>query len=100
MTISDKSGVSLREVSADKQERSTLNEHEVFELLKYGWTPLFLNIGALVMETGGPISHGSVVAREYGIPAVVGATQVTKKLEDGQVVKVNGETGQIEVLSD
>ena len=61
------------------------------------WTPLFLKIGALVMETGGPISHGSVVAREYGIPAVVGVTAATSMLQDGQMIRVNGETGIIEI---
>ncbi|MDQ2086088.1 PEP/pyruvate-binding domain-containing protein [Herbivorax sp. ANBcel31] len=63
------------------------------------WTPLFLKIGALIMETGGPISHGSVVAREYGVPAVVGVAEATSMLKDGQIVKVNGETGVIELKS-
>ncbi|MTI71853.1 MAG: pyruvate, phosphate dikinase [Firmicutes bacterium] len=63
------------------------------------WTPLFLNAGALVMETGGPISHGGIVAREYGIPAVAGVREATKRLKDGQKIRVNGESGQIVVLS-
>ncbi|OEF97135.1 PEP/pyruvate-binding domain-containing protein [Desulfuribacillus alkaliarsenatis] len=62
------------------------------------WTPLFLKIGALIMETGGPISHGSVVAREYGIPAVVGVVAATSELKDGQIVRVNGETGSVEKI--
>lgn len=59
------------------------------------WTPLFLNAGALIMETGGTVSHGGIVAREYGIPAVAGIENVTVKLKDGQKVKVNGETGEV-----
>ena len=64
------------------------------------WTPLFLIIGGLIMETGGPISHGSVVAREYGIPAVVGVKDATGRFADGQRVRINGESGRIEILSD
>jgi len=63
------------------------------------WTPLFLKIGGLIMETGGPISHGSVVAREYGVPAVAGVKDVTTKLKDGQSVRINGETGSVQILS-
>ncbi|TVQ96921.1 MAG: hypothetical protein EA403_15490 [Spirochaetaceae bacterium] len=62
------------------------------------WTPLFLKIGALIMECGGPISHGSVVAREYGVPAVSGVAGATELLRDGQLVRLNGETGTIELL--
>lgn len=62
------------------------------------WTPLFLIIGGLVMETGGPMSHGSVVAREYGVPAIAGAREATTRLESGQRVRLNGETGKVEIL--
>jgi pyruvate,water dikinase len=64
------------------------------------WTPLFLAAGGLVMEVGGMMTHGSVVAREYGIPAVVGVDAATKKLETGMQVRVNGSTGKIEILGD
>lgn len=57
------------------------------------WTPLFLSAGALVMEIGGMMSHGSVVAREYGIPAVVGVDGATQQLRTGQRVRVDGESG-------
>lgn len=63
-----------------------------------GWTPLFLSAGALVMELGGMITHGSVVAREYGIPAVVGVHEVTKRLQTGQIVRVDGSAGRVVVL--
>ena len=60
-----------------------------------GWTPLFLTAGALVMEMGGIISHGAVVAREYGIPAVVGVPDATTRLHTGQTVTVDGAAGTI-----
>ena len=60
-----------------------------------GWTPLFLTAGGLVMEMGGAMSHGAIVAREYGIPAVVGAAGAIKRIRSGQVVTVDGTTGTI-----
>jgi len=60
-----------------------------------GWTPLFMTAGALVMEMGGVISHGAVVAREYGIPAVVGVVDATSRLHDGQTVTVDGASGTV-----
>lgn len=60
-----------------------------------GWTPLFMTAGALVMEMGGVISHGAVVAREYGIPAVVGVADATTRLHDGQTVTVDGAAGTV-----
>jgi pyruvate,water dikinase len=62
------------------------------------WTPLFLKIGGLIMETGGPISHGSVVAREYGVPAVAGVAKATTILKDGQRVRIKGEEGTVEII--
>ena len=62
------------------------------------WTPLFLAAGGLVMEVGGMMTHGSVVAREYGIPAVVGVDRATERLQTGQRVRVDGGSGMIEFL--
>ncbi len=62
-----------------------------------GWTPLFMTAGALVMEMGGVISHGAVVAREYGIPAVVGLPDATTRLHTGQTVTVDGSAGTVTV---
>jgi len=62
------------------------------------WTPLFLAAGGLVMEVGGMMTHGSVVAREYGIPAVVGVSRATTRLKTGQHVRVDGSTGRITLL--
>jgi pyruvate,water dikinase len=64
------------------------------------WTPLFLAAGGLVMEVGGLMTHGSVVAREYGIPAVVGVHQATGRLQSGQRVRVDGTRGRITILHD
>jgi rifampicin phosphotransferase len=60
-----------------------------------GWTPLFLTAGALVMEMGGMMSHGAVVAREYGIPAVVGVAGATERIATGQRVTVDGAAGTV-----
>nr|WP_236557670.1 PEP/pyruvate-binding domain-containing protein [Arthrobacter sp. 9AX] len=60
-----------------------------------GWTPLFLTAGGLVMEMGGPNSHGAVVAREYGIPAVVGVPEATIRLATGQIITVDGGAGTV-----
>ena len=60
-----------------------------------GWTPLFMTAGGLIMEIGGMITHGSVVAREYGIPAVVGVHEATTRLKTGQRVRVDGAQGTI-----
>ena len=61
-----------------------------------GWTPLFLTAGALVMEMGGMMSHGAVVAREYGIPAVVGVPDATGRIATGEHVTVDGSAGTVD----
>ncbi|WP_448265475.1 phosphoenolpyruvate synthase [Nostoc sp. DSM 114159] len=63
------------------------------------WTPLFVSIKGLVTEVGGLMTHGAVIAREYGISAVVGVENATKLIEDGQRIRVNGTDGYIEILS-
>ena len=60
-----------------------------------GWTPLFLTASALVMEMGGMMSHGAVVAREYGIPAVVGVPNATERIKTGELVVVDGSAGTV-----
>jgi phosphohistidine swiveling domain-containing protein len=65
-----------------------------------GWTPLFATAAALVSEVGGLMTHGSLVAREYGIPAVVGVVDATRRIETGQRVRVDGDAGYVEVLDD
>ncbi|WP_433788394.1 PEP-utilizing enzyme [Actinomycetospora sp. CA-101289] len=61
-----------------------------------GWTPLFLTAGGLVMEMGGSNSHGAVVAREYGLPAVVGVRDAVARLADVTTVRVDGTSGRVE----
>ncbi len=89
--------------------RVVLNPHET--QLKVGeilvcpgtdpaWTPLFLAAGGLVMEVGGLMTHGSVVAREYGIPAVVGVHEATIRLKTGMLVRVDGSNGAVEILEE
>jgi len=63
------------------------------------WTPVFLAIRGLVAEVGGLMTHGSVIAREYGLPAVVGVERATELIEDGQHVRVHGTDGYVEVLT-
>ncbi|HZD59602.1 MAG TPA: PEP-utilizing enzyme, partial [Anaerolineae bacterium] len=60
-----------------------------------GWTPLFLRASGLIMEVGGSLSHGAVVAREYGIPAVVNVPGAMKALQDGEMVTVDGDEGKV-----
>jgi pyruvate,water dikinase len=60
------------------------------------WTPLFLTAGGLVMEVGGMMTHGAVVAREYGIPAIVGVDQATRRLQTGERIRMDGSTGRIQ----
>ncbi|MFI6100511.1 PEP/pyruvate-binding domain-containing protein [Lentzea sp. NPDC051213] len=65
-----------------------------------GWTPLFLTAGGLVMEMGGANSHGAVVAREYGIPAVVGVREAVTRIKTGERITVDGSTGAVTTLDD
>src|ERR1039458_6801911 len=60
-----------------------------------GWTPLFLRASAIVMETGGFLSHGAIVAREYGIPAVANVPGILKTLENGELLTVDGSRGRV-----
>lgn len=63
-----------------------------------GWTPLFVCIKGLVTQVGGLMTHGAVIAREYGLPAVVGVENATKLIKDGQRIRVNGTEGYVEIL--
>ena len=65
-----------------------------------GWTPLFVQAGALVMEVGGMMTHGSVIAREYGLPPVVGVEGATQKIRTGQRLRVDGDQGRITLMDE
>jgi pyruvate,water dikinase len=62
------------------------------------WTPLFVAIAGLVTDVGGLMTHGAVIAREYGLPAVVGVVDATQLIPDGQRIRVHGTDGYIEIL--
>jgi phosphoenolpyruvate synthase/pyruvate phosphate dikinase len=62
------------------------------------WTPLFVSIKGLVTEVGGLMTHGAVIAREYGLPAIVGVENATKRIKDGERIRVHGTEGYIEIL--
>jgi rifampicin phosphotransferase len=62
------------------------------------WTPLFVAIAGLVTEVGGVMTHGAVIAREYGLPAVVGVEQATRLIRDGQRIRIHGTDGFVEIL--
>jgi len=59
------------------------------------WTPLFAMASAIVTDVGGPLSHGSIVAREYNIPAVLGTGVATRRIQDGQMITVDGDAGTV-----
>ena len=65
----------------------------VAEITTPAWTPLFAMAAGVVTDIGGPLSHGSIVAREYGIPAVLGTGVATQRVRSGQVVTVDGSAG-------
>jgi pyruvate,water dikinase len=62
------------------------------------WTPLFVALSGLVTEVGGLMTHGAVIAREYGLPAVVGVQNATRLIQDGQRIRVHGTEGYVEIL--
>jgi pyruvate,water dikinase len=63
------------------------------------WTPLFVSIKGLVTEVGGLMTHGAVIAREYGLPAVVGVENATRLIKEGQRIRVHGTDGYVEILA-
>lgn len=81
-------------------QRETLAPDEILvaEFTDPGWTPLFINASGLILEVGGALTHGAVVAREYGMPAIVGVRDATRTLQTGQRVRVDGNRGIIELL--
>lgn len=84
-----------------KLEDAKLNPGEIL-VAPYtdpGWTPLFISIKGLITEVGGTMTHGSVVAREYGIPAVVGIDKATEIIPDGAYIRVNGTEGFVQILN-
>ncbi|OEH92025.1 phosphoenolpyruvate synthase [Bacillus solimangrovi] len=85
-----------------KPEEANLNQGEILiaNHTDPGWTPLFQTAIALVTEVGGLMTHGSVVAREYGIPAVFGVDDAMTKIKEGQWIRVDGNQGFVEIITD
>jgi len=83
-----------------KMEHADLEEGDILvtAFTDPGWTPLFISIKGLVTEVGGLMTHGAVIAREYGLPAVVGVENAIKLIKDGQRIRVNGTDGYVEIL--
>jgi rifampicin phosphotransferase len=92
--IEGRARVLLNMEDADLEEGDIL----VTSFTDPSWTPLFVSIKGLVTEVGGLMTHGAVIAREYGLPAVVGVENATKLIKDGQRIRVNGTEGYIEIL--
>ncbi|WP_406317401.1 PEP-utilizing enzyme [Streptosporangium sp. NBC_01639] len=80
-------------------DRLAPGEILVTTLTNIGWTPMFPRAAAVVTDMGAPLSHASIVARELGIPAVVGTGNATMRLRDGDRIRVDGERGTVEVLA-
>ncbi|MDN3361951.1 phosphoenolpyruvate synthase [Priestia megaterium] len=81
-------------------ENANLSEDDILvtSFTDPSWTPLFVGIKGLVTEVGGLMTHGAVIAREYGLPAVVGVENATRLIKDGQRIRVHGTEGYIEIL--
>ncbi|NUR87953.1 MAG: pyruvate, phosphate dikinase [Nonomuraea sp.] len=83
----------------EEGDRLADGEILVTTLTNVGWTPMFPRAAAVVTDMGAPLSHASIVARELGIPAVVGTGNATMRIKDGDRIRVDGEHGTVEVLS-
>lgn len=87
-----------RVISDPQKEILNSGEILVTRFTDPAWTPLFIHAKALIMEVGGLMTHGSVVAREYGIPAVVGVENATHLIKTGQKLRVDGDSGFVEII--
>lgn len=85
--------------SMAEAERLEHGDVLVTTVTNVGWTPLFPRAGAVVTDVGAPLSHAAIVARELGVPAVVGCGNATTRLRDGDTVRVDGSAGTVEVLA-
>jgi pyruvate,water dikinase len=86
--------------SPDEFERMEPGSILVCPMTNPAWTPLFAHATGLVTDMGGILGHGSIVAREYGIPAVVGTGNITQRVEHGQEIRVDGDAGIVTILSE
>jgi pyruvate,water dikinase len=86
-------------VSPDEFDAVHKGEIVVCRMTSPAWVVLFTRISGLVTDAGGMASHPAVVSREFGIPAVVGTSEATRKIKTGDRVRVNGSLGRVEILS-
>jgi pyruvate,water dikinase len=93
--IAGKARVILR---ADSDQQVLANEILVAPFTDPGWTPYFVTAAAIVMDQGGMLSHGSIIAREYGIPAVVNVGPATKIIKTGQTIQVDANRGIVKII--
>jgi pyruvate,water dikinase len=93
-TVEGRARVILDMAEADLEESDIL----VTAYTDPSWSPLFVTIKGLVTQVGGLMTHGAVIAREYGLPAVVGVEHATRLIRDGQRIRVNGTDGYVEIL--
>lgn len=95
--VSGKAKVILR---TDSTQQVLAGEILVAPFTDPGWPPYFLTAAGIVMDQGGLLSHGSIIAREYGIPAVVNVGSATKIIKTGQSILLDADTGKVTILSD
>ncbi|MDT0108849.1 phosphoenolpyruvate synthase [Listeria booriae] len=93
-TIEGRARVILNMADANLEEGDIL----ITPFTDPSWTPLFVSIKGLVTEVGGLMTHGAVIAREYGLPAVIGVENATTRIQDGDHIRVNGTEGYIKIL--
>jgi len=97
--VGEVEGVVRRLDDFDKAAELEPGEILVTHLTNIGWTPLFPRAGAVVTDLGAPLSHAAIVARELGIPAVVGCGDATARLHTGDRVVVDGARGEVRILA-
>jgi phosphoenolpyruvate synthase/pyruvate phosphate dikinase len=87
-------------IITDPDDPSALEPGEILiaPITDPAWTPLFVAASAVVVDVGAPFSHAAIVSRELGIPCVVSATEASKRIGDGALIEVNGDTGTVTVL--
>jgi pyruvate,water dikinase len=87
-------------VITDADDPSALEPGEILiaPITDPAWTPLFVAASAVVVDVGAPFSHAAIVSRELGIPCVVSATEASKRISDGALIEVNGDTGTVTIL--
>ncbi len=92
---------SIARVVTDSHDPSALTPGDILvaPITDPSWTPLFVPASAVVVDVGAPLSHAIIVSRELGIPCVVSATDATKRIPDGALIEVDGDTGQVTIIS-